>query len=214
MVQMKIIILGGFLGSGKTTVLMQFGKYLLRRAQREMKSPSEAPVVILENEISEAGVDNQLLSSANFTVQNIFAGCICCTSTVSLCESVKQIENTWNPEYLLIEATGMAYPDNIRDVLQKEAGKQAVILALADAKRWKRVVRAMQQFVVSHLKDADVILVNKKDLVSEEELKTVQEEAAGYNPGAKIIPVCALEDHADAFWDEVLQVLKFELSET
>ena len=108
----------------------------------------------------------------------------------------------------------MAYPDNIRDVLQKEAGKQAVILALADAKRWKRVVRAMQQFVVSQLKDADVILVNKKDLVSEEELKTVQEEAAEYNPGARIIPVCALEDHADAFWDEVLQALKFELSET
>ena len=76
------------------------------------------------------------------------------------------------------------------------------------------MVRAMQQFVVSQLKDADVILVNKKDLVPEEELKTVQEEAAGYNPGARIIPVCALEDHTDAFWDEVLQALRFEQSET
>ena len=94
---MKIIILGGFLGSGKTTVLMQFGKYLIRRAGTEDKTSTDTPVVILENEISEAGVDNQLLSSANFTVQNIFAGCICCTSTASLCESVKQIENTWNP---------------------------------------------------------------------------------------------------------------------
>ena len=154
---MKIIILGGFLGSGKTTVLMQFGKYLIRRAGTEDKTSTDTPVVILENEISEAGVDNQLLSSANFTVQNIFAGCICCTSTASLCESVKQIENTWNPEFLLIEATGMAYPDNIRDVLREEAGKQASILALADAKRWKRVVRAMPQFVISQLKDADVI---------------------------------------------------------
>ena len=210
---MKIIILGGFLGSGKTTVLMQFGKYLIRRAGTEDKTSTDTPVVILENEISEAGVDNQLLSPANFTVQNIFAGCICCTSTASLCESVKQIENTWNPEFLLIEATGMAYPDNIRDVLREEAGKQASILALADAKRWKRVVRAMPQFVISQLKDADVILVNKKDLVSPEEMETVQKEVAGYHPGAEIIPVCAVEGHTDAFWEKVLQALRFEQTE-
>ena len=206
---MKIIILGGFLGAGKTTVLMQFGKYLIRKTKAEKKGASEAPVVILENEISEAGVDNQLLSSANFTVQNIFAGCICCTSMATLCESEKQIEETWNPEYLLIEATGMAYPDNIREVLQNEAGKPAAILALADAKRWKRVVRAMPQFVVSQLKDADVILINKKDLVSPEELETVQKEVAGYHPGAEIIPLCAIEDHTDEFWGRVLSALKF-----
>ena len=45
---------------------------------------AEYPVVILENEISEAGVDNQLLRQNSFTVENIFAGCICCTSTAQM----------------------------------------------------------------------------------------------------------------------------------
>lgn len=206
---MKIIVLGGFLGSGKTTVLMQFARYLIQSSDKK----TDVPVVILENEISEAGVDNQLLSGANFTVENIFAGCICCTSTGALCDSVKKIDQKYHPDWLLIEATGMAYPDNIREVLRDEAGEDASILALADARRWKRVVRAMKQFVTSQLKDAGVILVNKKDLVPEEELQEVLREVKEYNAQAEVIPLCAVEDHTDDFWRHVAELLGGEKHE-
>ena len=184
---MKIVILGGFLGAGKTTVLMQFARYLVNHSE------AENPVIILENEISEAGVDNQLLSRANFTVENIFAGCICCSSTAALETSVHEIEQRYHPEWLLIEATGMAFPDAIRTTLQKAGYPDASILALADAKRWYRVVRAMEQFVISQLKDADVVLLNKIDLVDADTLEDVKQKAAAYNPGARLEAISAVQ---------------------
>ena len=198
---MKIVILGGFLGAGKTTVLMQFAKYLVGSSQ------AENPVIILENEISEAGVDNQLLTRANFTVENIFAGCICCSSTAALETSVHEIEKRYAPEWLLIEATGMAFPDAIRTTLMNAGYPDASILALADAKRWYRVVRAMEQFVSSQLKDADVILLNKIDLVDEETLKDIREKASAYNPHARMEAVSALQPQGDAFWKSLAETL-------
>lgn len=198
---MKIVILGGFLGAGKTTVLMQFAKYLVDR------STAENPVIILENEISEAGVDNQLLTRANFTVENIFAGCICCSSTAALETSVHEIDERYAPEWLLIEATGMAFPDSIRTTLMKTGYSDASILALADAKRWYRVVRAMEQFVRSQLKDADVILLNKIDLVDDETLKDIQEKAAAYNPDARLESISALQPQGDDFWKGIADTL-------
>jgi G3E family GTPase len=199
-IKMKIIILGGFLGSGKTTIIMQMAKYMIR-----FSSPSSSvPVVILENEISEAGIDNQLLSQADFTVENIFSGCICCTSTASLCDSVKTIEKRYHPDWLLIEATGMAYPDNIRKVIQENTSFSAGILAIADAKRWKRVVNAMRNFVVSQLTDADVILISKIDLVSEDTLAAVRQEIQAFNTTAEISILNALEKQADSFWESII----------
>ena len=199
---MKIVVLGGFLGSGKTTVLLQFARYLVNTSE------AANPVVILENEISEAGVDNQLLSRANFTVENIFAGCICCSSTAALEESVHEIEERYAPEWLLIEATGMAFPDAIRTTLQKAGYEDAGILALADAKRWYRVVRAMEQFVYSQLKDADVILLNKIDLVDAETLEDIKEKASAYNPDARLEAICAVQPQGDAFWKGIAETLR------
>ena len=198
---MKIVILGGFLGAGKTTVLMQFARYLVD------VSKEENPVIILENEISEAGVDNQLLSRANFTVENIFAGCICCSSTAALETSVHEIEQRYHPEWLLIEATGMAFPDAIRATLRKAGYTDASILALADAKRWYRVVRAMEQFVISQLKDADVILLNKIDLIDEDTLADVKKKAEAYNPDARLEAISAVQPQGDAFWQSIAGTL-------
>lgn len=182
-------------------MLMQFARYLVNHSE------AENPVIILENEISEAGVDNQLLSRANFTVENIFAGCICCSSTAALETSVHEIEQRYHPEWLLIEATGMAFPDAIRTTLQKAGYPDASILALADAKRWYRVVRAMEQFVISQLKDADVVLLNKIDLVDADTLEDVKQKAAAYNPGARLEAISAVQPQGDAFWSEIAGAL-------
>ena len=88
---MKIIILGGFLGSGKTTVLLQLAKYITSQ-------PGKPQVVILENEIGEVGVDNQLLSGASFAVENIFSGCICCSGAVDLVEGEQSVAGGQHPE--------------------------------------------------------------------------------------------------------------------
>ena len=181
---------------------MQFARYLVENSR------AEHPVVILENEISKAGVDNRLLAQADFTVENVFAGCICCSSTAVLDNSVHQIEEQYAPEWLLIEATGMAFPDAIREVLQNSGYPNSSILALVDAKRWFRVVHAMEQFVFSQLKDADVILLNKVDLVDEETVLKIIEAASAYNPASTLEQICALNPQGELFWKKIIKALK------
>jgi len=197
---MKVVILGGFLGSGKTTVILQFAKYLVDQA-----AEGTMPVVILENEISSNGVDNQLLSRASFTVENLFSGCICCTSAGELGNSVKSIEEKYGPEWLVIEATGMAYPDNIQDTLEDTLGYRPQVLAIVDTKRWKKVYRSMPQFVESQLRGANVVLLTKKDLVEPAVVEEVIPSVQKLTEGAAIYPICAIEPQEDAFWAKVAE---------
>lgn len=196
---MKIVVLGGFLGSGKTTVLIQLAKYLIKNGNN-----TGTQVVILENEISKEGVDNQLLSKMEFKVENIFAGCICCSSSGQLCAAVETIKKQYDPQWLLIEATGMACPDSICTTLKKELNVSAVILTVVDAKRWKRIVRAMESFVVSQLTKASVVLCTKIDFISEEHLNNVLREIKKYVNHADCYPLCALDEQTDEFWRSVI----------
>lgn len=196
---MKILILGGFLGSGKTTVLMQLARFLVARS-----NASGTPVVILENEISDKGVDNQLLSSQSFTVKNLFSGCACCTSSEELGYSIQRLKDLYAPQWLIVEATGMACPDRIRDSIQEKLSMSADVVALVDTVRWARVVRAMKQFVTAQLNGAAVVLQTKVDLADSETVDAVSTSVREYAPDAAIYPICALERQPDAFWEEIL----------
>lgn len=188
---MRTLILAGFLGAGKTTVLMELAAFLVR---------NEKTVVILENEISSAGVDNQLLKSRGFQVRNIFAGCVCCSSAGVLCQDVHTIRQEFAPDWLIVEATGMAFPDAIQESLLRELGISASVLALVDASRWKRVLGAMRQFAVSQLKGASMVLVNKIDKVGQEALREATESVEELAPGIPVHPVCAIQPIPETVW--------------
>lgn len=200
---MKVIILGGFLGAGKTTVLMQLARYLV-----EHTADSTMPVVILENEISENGVDNQLLSRSNFTVENMFSGCICCTSAGQLSTTIQVIEYNYHPEWLIIEATGMAYPDSILETIRRDLHREASVLAVVDTKRWRRTRIAMEQFITAQLCGADVILMTKIDAVDACVVEDVKKQVKEYAPECGIFPICAIEPIGDDFWAEIVSSLE------
>ena len=185
---------------------MQLARYLVNKGKK-CENPKDTPVVILENEISSAGVDNQLLSQANYTVENIFSGCVCCSSAGLMCDTVRKIEKNYNPDWLIIEATGMAYPDEIKKSLIEDNGKDAVILALVDAKKWYRTIRAMKSFVKSQLMDANVILLNKIDKVEENELPKLEESISEFNSEAILHRICAIEPLEDEFWSNLMEIL-------
>ena len=204
---MKVIILGGFLGSGKTTVLMQFAKYLVSSGTDS--NPYE--VVILENEIGQVGVDNQLLSSSSFHVENIFSGCVCCSSSGQLCSTILEIQKKYHPGWLIIEATGIAYPDKTKEVLEDEIHVPSAILAVADAKRWPRLIRAMKIFVESQLSRADVILLNKIDLTEDEARRQAVEGVRSVNPSAALYEISAIQPQTEEFWKKVSEQLSSAL---
>ena len=101
---MRVIILGGFLGSGKTSVLLQLARYLV---DNEKNSFSEVKVAIIENEIGDVGIDDKVIVNQGFSVTNLFAGCACCSLSGELVYNIKTIQKELNPEWLIIEATGI-----------------------------------------------------------------------------------------------------------
>ena len=199
---MRALVLGGFLGSGKTTVLLQLARYLV--AQTPYK---ETALVIIENEISQNDVDGKLLAQNSLSVENLFAGCACCSGSGQLCDTIRQIQKRFDPEWIIIEASGVAYPDSIQQTLREELGMEAGMLAIVDVKRWRRVQRAMGPFVQAQLNGVQVVLLTKIDLVTEDIVQEVASSAAQYAPQAKIYPICALEQHSDLFWSGIIQQL-------
>lgn len=184
---MKVIVLGGFLGSGKTTFLLQAAPFL---ASCSRKDPA---VVVLENEISVTDVDTKLLRSQNLTVRNMAAGCICCTSSGQLPDSVAAIQEEYDPDYLIIEATGMAYPDAIAEILEKEANIPAKIVVLADASRWEKLALAMPNFVYGQLCRADIVFLNKIDLTQSAQVTQLHAQIAA-NTNAAVYAITATKE--------------------
>lgn len=202
---MKVIILGGFLGSGKTSFLLQLSHYLVERYNL---SDRQSKLVIIENEISEIGIDNQLLSNSKFTVKNLFSGCICCTSSEQLEETIELIERTYSPEWLIIEATGLAYPDSIKKTILKKNLFPVKIITLVDAQRWLRLLIAMKEFAKEQLNDADVILLNKIDLEDEISIGKIKVSIRSYNQVSPIIPIQADKLIPNNGWQKIIKLLK------
>lgn len=165
---MKIIIIGGFLGSGKTTLLLQMiGK---------LKN-----LVVLENDVAKNSVDAGLIRQKGFPVKEMTAGCICCSLSGSLKDTLKEIREEYHPEYLLIEATGMAVPAQVREglaggVLPGETVRQ---ITLCDSSRFDEMQKFIGPLLNRQLEGADLLLLTKADLCREpEEFRKKMEQKA------------------------------------
>ena len=192
---MKILLLSGFLGSGKTSALLQLAAYLVRGCKKEGTG-----VMIIENEIGEVGVDDKVLKAGGLQVRELFAGCACCTGGADLLEDIRVIRETADPEWIIIEATGVAYPLQIKENVEACFRIPVKIMAMADAKRWKRLHAYMAQLIEAQVDSADCILLNKVDLVDEAEADAIVAELRSYNPRAEIHKVVANKPMDDALW--------------
>ncbi len=202
---LKIIILGGFLGSGKTSVLQQMAHFLV---EHEANSKANTKFAIVENEIGEVGIDDQVLKSAGFKVSNIFSGCVCCTLKSELIKSVKEIQEKMNPSWVVIEATGVAYPGSIRKALTDNLGLEAYIITIADASRWKRLVNAMQTLVSGQLEDSMTVLINKTDLIEEDTLETVKSSVVSYHASVEIFMISAKQGIPASVFEKIVEHVK------
>jgi len=192
---MKILLLSGFLGSGKTSALLQLAAWLVRRSEKDGTS-----VMIIENEIGEVGVDDKVLKAQGLQVKELFAGCACCTGGADLLADIRSIRASADPEWIIIEATGVAYPLQIKENIEACFHIPVKILALADAKRWKRLHAYMAQLIEAQVDSADCILLNKVDLVEESEADAIAAELRGYNATAEIHKIVANRSVDESVW--------------
>ena len=107
---MKMLLLGGFLGSGKTAVLNR-----VIRAVSQMGGTS----AVIENEIGQIGVDDALVRETGIRVTPLFGGCVCCEISGDLVRAVGQIADEVNPDWLVVEMTGLALLTDVLFVLSR-----------------------------------------------------------------------------------------------
>ena len=181
----KVLIVGGFLGAGKTTLLLQ----LIRHIQ-ETRSPAYR-IAIIENEIGSVSIDANVIGETGYTVTNLLAGCICCTLLGELVPSMLKLVEEVDPQLIILETTGIATPGSIRETIDSYGGFEVRTVSLADASRWTRIRVPLHMLLERQLSGADVVCINKIDLVDEESFTAMRDEIRDMNADAPIIPISA-----------------------
>jgi G3E family GTPase len=196
---MKILILGGFLGSGKTTALMRLARYMVDHAASDRANK----VIILENEVGEVGIDDAFLRGGGFQVDNLFAGCACCTISGELISAAVRIKKEYDPEWLIIETTGIAYPGNMQENLKSAAKLDSRIVILVDAYRWNRLLLPMNNLLRGQIEGSDAVLINKTDIVDSETILKIERDILGMEPRAVILRISALQEIPAEVWQKI-----------
>ena len=178
--------------------------YLVRYTNSQRAEDTPPAVAIIENEIGKSGIDNLLLKNQNYQVKNLFAGCVCCTLYGELVSSIQEIHKEIDPRWLIIEATGVAYPGGMRKLIEDQLGYRVNLIVLADSSRWNVLIKAMTSLVEGQMEAATSILINKIDLVSENDVAEVEVSIRKINPLAQILRISAKDMLGDAFWAVVL----------
>ncbi len=187
---MKLIVIAGFLGSGKTTLILSVATILAH--QRRLK------VAIIENEIGEIGIDGQYLEMEGLKVKEIQSGCICCELSRNLLETIDKVKNSFNPDVIIIEPSGVANPERILEVLQhsKLDIHQKKVVVVIDANRFRAILALKLPFVQGSFRVADLVVINKIDGLKEGVLDSVTravKEIVGVH--RKILPLSAIQGY-------------------
>src|ERR1700722_132331 len=179
--KIPVTVLTGYLGAGKTTLL-----------NRILTEPHGKKYAVIVNEFGEVGIDNDLVVGADEEIFEMNNGCICCTVRGDLIRIIAGLmKRAHNFDGILIETTGLADPGPVAQTFFADPdvaarAKLDSIVTVADAlnlpQRLKDSKEAEEQIAF-----ADVILLNKTDLVSAEELKDVERKIRAINAFAKIV---------------------------
>ncbi|WP_035434773.1 CobW family GTP-binding protein [Bacillus sp. UNC322MFChir4.1] len=181
--KVEIHILGGFLGSGKSTLLQNL---LLAEKKKNRK------VAVLMNEIGEYSVDTDIVGRENI-LRELLKGCICCTMKDELEIQLHSLYQEERPDVVYIETTGVAHPIEVLDaclspILAPYIEVKSIIVVL-DAIRWlnrETLSKSVQQLLNEQMKYGSHILINKSDLLRDEEKERIVEEVSLINKHAKL----------------------------
>ncbi len=178
--KIPVTVLTGYLGAGKTTLL-----------NRILSEPHGKKFAVIVNEFGEIGIDNDLVVGADEEIFEMNNGCICCTVRGDLIRIIEGLmKRKGKFDAIIVETTGLADPAPVAqtffvDADVEQAARLDAVVTVADAKwlaqRLKDAPEAKNQIAF-----ADVVLLNKTDLVSAEELREVEARIRAINPYAKL----------------------------
>lgn len=199
--KIPVTILTGFLGSGKTTLL-----------NRILSENHGKKIAVIENEFGEVGVDNELVIDADEEIFEMNNGCICCTVRGDLIRILSRLTKRKDKlDMVLVETTGMANPAPVAQTFWvddevKEQFSLDAIITMVDAKHVKLHINDSDE-CKEQIAFADIAILNKTDLVAENELDEIKTAIRNMNAMCEIYPA----QNAEINLDKILGVHAFDL---
>jgi G3E family GTPase len=182
---MKITQVAGFLGCGKTTLMLQLSRGLANGGARK--------VALVVNEIGEIPVDGKIIEESGMQVKDIGGGCICCEVAATFAKTLYRLYKDFKPEHVLVEPTGVAVPHQVK-LAARMGGRDAKIslgpaIVLFDATRPAELLdmHMLGQLVTTQVKDADIIAVSKVDAVDADAVQEATAKVSEINPAAGVL---------------------------
>lgn len=178
---MRITLLFGFLGSGKTTL-----------AQRILEQwGPKRKLALIVNEFGDVGVDGEILKGNGIDMVELSSGCLCCTLRGSLLSAIEELAARKPLEHIVIEATGVAEPEQMLEDFADPAFRAKFeigpITTVLDAPKYPKIRGMLGEFFDAQIEKADVVVLNKIDLADAASLESVREEVRELNPGAVLL---------------------------
>lgn len=149
----NILIVSGFLGSGKTSFIK---KYI-------QDSENLEKTVIIENEFGEVSIDGEILKKEGLDVKEINSGCICCSVSGNFRDSIKTIKKSFDPDTIIIEPSGIAKLSEIEDICCEFPDSFKILkkITIVDPTLYMMYVANFGGFYIDQIKNADIILFSR-----------------------------------------------------
>lgn len=162
------------LGSGKTTFI------------REVAQDIKGKTVVLVNDFGKAGIDGEIFSANDIESIELPSGCVCCTLKFDLISSIEKIRETFAPDHLLIEPSGIASPSGVLEALETLKIEPVTVIGIVDTTEFLELNHedAFGRFFEDQITNSDIVLVNKTDLVEKDVTERTVLAVEQMNPNA------------------------------
>lgn len=176
----KVDIFSGFLGAGKTTLI----KKLISEGY-DTKN-----IVLIENEFGEIGVDTGFLRESGIQINEMVAGCICCTLVGDFGKALNEVVEKYDPDRILIEPSGVGKLSDVIIAVQDLDNDKIELngfTTVVDAKRYKMYMENFGEFFANQVEHASSIFLSHQQGMSAEELDSIVKDIRTLNPTAQIV---------------------------
>jgi len=185
---MRLLLFAGFLGSGKTTLIISIARQAAQVGRR---------LCVIVNEIGEVGIDGEVLRVGDLEVREITAGCICCQIGVDLVRTLRELEEGFRPDLVIIEASGIATPAGVIEALEYYPAMTVTgieTVTVVDPTRFEALREVLTPLIEAQIAGADRLVVTRADEATPAELEETTKAVQLMAPGVPVHVMDATKD--------------------
>jgi G3E family GTPase len=195
---MRLILVTGFLGTGKTTLIIRLARAAIDRGLR---------TAIVVNEAGEIGIDDQLMRHLGLNVRELANGCICCTLAAELPATLQRLAAESRPDLVIVEPSGIAEPGSILAALalcRDSPVEQVSVGCVVDPLRLAMLLEVVEPLINRQISAAAWVVISKIDQAAAEEMAVARRIVTELNPGAQRFELCGKAPLPAEFLRELL----------